>query len=118
MESAADTSLGPLLDTVAADAQRESAAARTEIMREFAAALLHARRHAPCAERAGIIRALKERQQAALSLARRKAALDLLGRQQALIQARRGRASPSLHRSCPTRPNLLAAQGQYRRRRG
>ena len=89
-ESPAEEALGPLLAALTEEAHREAAAVRTEIMREFAAGALHARRYASRHERAGILRALKDRRKAALAMAKRNAALELLARQRAALRMRRG----------------------------
>ena len=105
MEAAGEEPLGPLLAALAGEAHRQAGAARAEILREFAAAVLQARRQASRQELGGILRALKERRQAALATAKHKAALELFGRQRAMIQTRR-RSQPKPDRGPEERPDL------------
>lgn len=83
---------GPLLAALAEDVQRGAAAERTEIMREYAAGILHARRTASRHELAGIVRALKDRARATLAMVARNAALELTARRRVALTGRvRGR---------------------------
>jgi hypothetical protein len=83
-----DDSFGGLLAALSDEAQRSASAARAGIMAEFAAAMLHARRYARRGELPAIMRALKDARRAALAAAKRKAALEVQGRRQAVVSAR------------------------------
>lgn len=85
----ADSELNSVLDAIADDVHRYSAAARDQIMTEFAAAIAQARKHLPRHARAAAVGALRNARATALAVVKRNTALELAGRKKAAVAARR-----------------------------
>lgn len=85
----ADDAIGWLLDGIADEVHRETAAEAAEIRREFAAAMREALRRAPRHELAAILAALKRQRRIALAYTRLRAAMGTQARRQRLIMQAR-----------------------------
>jgi hypothetical protein len=86
-----DTELANILDAIAQDVARMSAAACATAMAEYAGAVDSARKQFPKNLIAGIIRGLKDALRAKLAEIRKVAKADLAGRREAAIRAHRRR---------------------------
>jgi hypothetical protein len=79
--------LGALLASIADEVHAHAAAAREGVMADFAARVLHARKHFSRSLLVATLASIREQRKAALALVNRNAALEIAGRQKAAIAA-------------------------------
>jgi hypothetical protein len=108
-----DDGLAACLSSIADEVYRHATAARDGVIADFAARVVHARKHLSPHLLAATLAAIKEQRKAALTLISRNAASELAARKKAASETFGNRRSPerkqrySPHGAAPTRPPKL-----------